>query len=244
MSTAMFLLVPVIALVLAFAVFTIRELVKARSENPEVWESDIRAFEKAARKHPPPPQAVLFVGSSSIRFWRSLKGDMQPLPVIQRGFGGSKLAALDHYAERLVDVNRPRVIVVYSGSNDITPKHAKDPQQLLESFQSFAGKAMTGLPDVHIYYIAITPSPARWQAWPLVRQTNRLIQNYCESQANLHYIDTTDLWLGPDGLPERANYLWIDRLHPSKRGYANWTRVLRPILLKHYPELAEQAEVV
>jgi len=229
-------------LVLAFMFFTIRELVKARSEDPRVWERDIRAFEKAARKHPPPKNATLFVGSSSIRFWRSLQDDMQPIPVVQRGFGGSKLAALDYYAERLVDVDSPRVVVVFCGTNDIGLMQAKEPEQLLESFRSFVGKVKAKLPEIRIYYIAITPSPLRWKLWPVAQETNRVIRQFCESEANLDFIDTTALWLGPDGLPDRSNYLRIDRLHPNSKGYAKWTSVIRPLLLRHYPEYGGAAD--
>jgi len=230
----------ILALVMGLAVFTVREVVKARSDNPLVWEKDIRAFEKAARNHVPPANATLFVGSSSIRFWRTLKRDMHPIPVVRRGFGGSKLADLDYYAKRLVDVNCPRAIVVFSGTNDITPSRAKDPRELLESFRSFVTKVKASLPAVHIYYIAITPSPLRWKVWPVAQQANQLIQDYCATEANLKFIDTTALWLGPDGQPDRDNYLKIDRLHPSSAGYANWTRAIRPVLLEHYPEYAER----
>lgn len=230
--------------ILIFAYRIFREIAKANSDDPRAWEKDIQAFEAAARKHPPPTNATLFVGSSSIRFWRTLKKDMYPIPVIQRGFGGSRLAALAFYAERLIDVNDPKVIVVFSGTNDITPKHAEDPQRLLESFKAFVETARRKLPGTHIYYIAITPSPYRWQVWPIAQETNRLIQDYCEKEIGLDFIDTTKLWLGEDGRPDPANYLRIDRLHPNKRGYAKWTGVIRPLLLGHYPELEEQAELL
>lgn len=243
MYIAIFIVILLLALLLAFAGRIIGEVIKARSDDPHVWEKDIKAFERAAQKQPPPANATLFVGSSSIRFWRSLKRDMHPIPIIQRGFGGSKLAALSHYAERLI-ANNPRVIVVFCGTNDITPKQAKQPQQLLESFQSFVDKTRAKLPTVPIYYIAITPSPLRWNVWPIAEQTNRLIQSYCEQQTNLHFIDTTAVWLGEDGLPDPANYLWIDRLHPNKSGYASWTRLIRPILLEHYPQYAGQTQAL
>lgn len=239
MHIAIILCVFVAALILAFCLRIVLEISKARSDDPHVWERDIRTFERAARKHPPPSNATLFVGSSSIRFWRSLKDDMHPIPVIQRGFGGSRLAALDFYAERLVE-NNPRVIVVFCGTNDITPKYSKEPQQLLESFRSFVTKVRAKLPDVPIYYIAITPSPSRWKVWPIAQQVNQLIRDYCEHETHLHFFDTTAVWLTDDGLPDPANYLWIDRLHPNKRGYANWTRLIRPILLEYYPEYAKQ----
>src|SRR5262245_4109330 len=62
----------------------------ARPESPSAsqWESAIRAFEEADRRSPPPADAILFIGSSSIRLW-DLKDSFPDLPAINRGFGGS-----------------------------------------------------------------------------------------------------------------------------------------------------------
>lgn len=231
----------IILLGLAWLIYTIsQELIKANSDDPQVWEKEIQAFEKAASKQKPPKDAVLFVGSSSIRFWKSLRADMSPIPVIQHGFGGSRLAALTHYTERLVNIHKPKVVVVFSGSNDITPKRKAEPQLLLSLFEEFVERVRADLADVPIYYIGITPSPIRWKIWPIAQQANRLIHDFCEQTEGVQFIDTTDIWLGADGLPDRSNYLWIDKLHPSKRGYANWTKILRPVLINHYPELQRE----
>jgi hypothetical protein len=62
-------------------------LERVRSDDPTVWSEDIAAF---ASKAPGPSGALLFVGSSSIRRWTDLSEHMAPIPVINRGFGGSK----------------------------------------------------------------------------------------------------------------------------------------------------------
>lgn len=59
------------------------------------------AFERADRESPPPRDAILFVGSSSIRFWDDLAEDMESLVVIRRGFGGAKLSDRVHFADRI-----------------------------------------------------------------------------------------------------------------------------------------------
>jgi hypothetical protein len=38
----------------------------------EFWESSIRKFEESDRVHPPKPGTIVFTGSSSINFWRTL----------------------------------------------------------------------------------------------------------------------------------------------------------------------------
>ncbi|MDX1736297.1 MAG: GDSL-type esterase/lipase family protein, partial [Halioglobus sp.] len=147
-------------------------LQKARSEDPLVWEQDIRALEEATRDLYPPGKGVVFVGSSSIRLWRTLAEDMAPIPVIQHGFGGAKLNDVVHYAERLINAYQPRALVVFAGTNDITPEAAKTPQVLLSSYQALVKTVRAAQPQLPVYFIAITPSVRRWQVWDIARETN------------------------------------------------------------------------
>src|SRR5437867_556521 len=39
------------------------------------WQQAIQFFEAADKTNPPPPNAVLFIGSSSIRLWTTLQQD-------------------------------------------------------------------------------------------------------------------------------------------------------------------------
>ena len=45
---------------------------------------EIEAFEKLDATIQYPDEAILFIGSSSIRLWKTLEEDMAPYPVIQR----------------------------------------------------------------------------------------------------------------------------------------------------------------
>ena len=214
------------------------ELDKARSEDPLVWEEDIRALEEATRGSLPPGEAVVFVGSSSIRFWDSLHADMAPIPVIQHGFGGAKLNDLVYYADRLVSAYRPRAVVVFAGTNDITPSAAKAPEVLLASYREFVGKVRQQQPDLPIYYIAITPSPWRWEVWPIAQTANALIVDFCATAGELHFIDTGRVLLDSQGEPDPSNYVF-DGLHLSEKGYRIWTGIIRRRLLADMPEYAE-----
>ena len=71
---------------------------RVRSEDPLVWSEEIAAFANAA---PGPANALLFVGSSSIRRWVDLAEHMAPIPVINRGFGGSKIGDVIYHSEVL-----------------------------------------------------------------------------------------------------------------------------------------------
>lgn len=220
----------VVLLLLAWPAYQLYdEIRKATSDDPRVYAEDIAAIEERTG-HRRDEGAIVFVGSSSIRLWSSLEEDMAPLPALNHGFGGSKLHDLEYFAERLVNAYAPRAVVVFSGTNDVSPGGTKTPQELLASYQRAVETMRAADPGLPVFYIAITPSPMRFEVWPVAQETNRLIRAYTESDDALHFIDTGERLLGSDGTPDRANYRF-DRLHLSKRGYAIWAEIIKPRLL-------------
>ena len=233
--------VALLALVLCVPGYLLyEEYRKAASEDPLVWEEDIAAFEEAAIEFPPPDNAILFVGSSSIRLWDTLARDMAPIPVIQRGFGGAKINDVVHYARRLVTAWQPLAVLVFVGTNDITPEAAKPPQQLLQSYRQLVEILRSDNANLPIYFIALTPSPLRWEVWPQAKAANALIAGYSRETPGLFYIDTGPALLGEGGEPDPENYVF-DGLHLSERGYRVWTSIIRPRLLQDFPTLATGA---
>lgn len=212
-----------------------QELNKRWSENPLVWEADIAALELATQKLSPPKNAIVFVGSSSIRFWDNLVTDMAPLPIIQQGFGGAKLNDLVHYADRIINAYKPIAVVVFAGSNDITHGDTKTPEKLLSTYKKLVTKIRLDRPSLPIYYIAITPSPRRWEMWPQVQATNAVLKDYSLRTPGLFFIDTESAMLGSDGKINKDNYSF-DTLHLSEQGYSQWTDIIRPILLNDFPQ--------
>jgi lysophospholipase L1-like esterase len=200
------------------------------SDEPDAWEWSIARFEAQDRVKPPAKDAIVFTGSSSITLWKTLEQDMAPLPVINRGFGGSKIHQVAYYVDRIVIPYRPRAVVLFAGTNDIAGPKPKTAQQVLDGYLAFVRAVHAALPETPIYYISITPTPSRWKYWPVVREANRLIQAYTGTDPGLHFIDLTDTILGPDGKPNRDLFR-IDRLHPNQAGYAKWTATIKPVLL-------------
>ena len=180
------------------------------------WEKAIRAFEVADKKSPPPTGAVLFVGASSVRLWKSLPQDFPQYDVINRGFGGSTIADCTYYADRIVIPYRPSVIVLHAGSNDLNA--GKTPRQVYDDFRAFVEKVHAALPETPIAFISINPTPARWAQADKQRETNGLIKGYIFSGNRLAYIEIWDELLGPDGQP-RPDLHIRDRLHPNAAGY-------------------------
>lgn len=216
-----------------------RQISKSISEDPLVWEEDIVALEAVTRGQCPPDTCVVFVGSSSIRFWDTIVADMAPIRVIQHGFGGAKLNDIVHYAPRLVNNYRPRAVVIFAGTNDIDPHAHKAPGDLLQSYQALVEVVHEALPDIPLYYIGITPSILRWSVWPIAQEANRMISDWSETSNRLHFIDTSGALLDDNGEPDEANYV-LDGLHLSERGYEQWTNVIRPRLLDEIGAMPQQ----
>jgi lysophospholipase L1-like esterase len=191
-----------------------------------VWEKDIQAFEDKDRKSPPAKGQIVFVGSSSIRAWDTKKY-FPNLVTIQRGFGGSQVADSTHFADRIVIPYAPRVVVLYSGDNDIAS--GKTPQRVLEDTQAFVAKIHAALPKTRIVYVAIKPSIARWKLIEKVRQANGLIEAFARTDPLVAFVDVDKPMIGPDGLPRKELFVQ-DGLHLSHEGYLLWSSLVLPHL--------------
>jgi lysophospholipase L1-like esterase len=209
-------------------------MLRSMRGDPEAWEASLRRFEARERLSPSPAGAILFTGSSSITFWSSLVQDMAPLPVLNRGFGGARMADVVHYAERIIRPCAPRAVVLFAGTNDIADPKPASAQQVFDGYLAFVHAVQAALPGTPIYYISITPTPLRWKYWPIVREANRLIQAHTKTDPLLRYVDITGVFLDPNGLPDRRLFRG-DRLHPNARGYELWTALIKPVLLADFP---------
>jgi len=190
------------------------------------WEPEIAAFETADRTNHPPVGCNLFVGSSSIRLWSTLKDDFPDLPVINRGFGGSELADAVYFADRIIKPYLPREVVIYAGANDLA--NAKTPEIAFGDFITLVGEIRAKLPRTAIAFIASAPNPKRWANVSNIKKFNTLAQTYCVEHG-LAFIDVFSQMLGPDGLP-RPDIFQEDRLHMNAKGYEIWKRAVRPYL--------------
>ena len=175
----------------------------ADAPKPAPFENEIQAFEQSDSASPPPKDAVLFVGSSSIRMWTTLADDFPGVPVLNRGFGGSKIAHSTKYADRIVIPCNPKTIVFYAGDNDIAG--GRSPEQVLADYKAFVEKIRAALPDTRILFISIKPSIARWKLVDQIREANRLVKAFSESSDKLGFIDIFPQMLGSDGKP-RADF--------------------------------------
>ena len=208
---------------------TLRIMRSSMSDSPNAWEWSIARFEAADRVRKPPDGVVVITGSSSITFWETLEQDMAPLPVINRGFGGSKIHQVTQYVDRIVIPYHPRAVVLFAGINDIAGSKPKTAQAVFEGYQAFVQLVHAASPKIPIYYIGIMPAASSWDLWPIAREANQLITAFAGHDQRLHIIDLTDHLLTPEGIPDCSLYR-SDRRHLNKKGYARWTAVIKPIL--------------
>lgn len=183
--------------------------------------------------NPSPQGGVLFIGSSSIRLWKTLHEDFPQYDVIQRGFGGSTFADANLFIDKIVTPYRPQAIVVFEGTNDIAS--GKSAEQVFKDYKRFVklirqGESGQSKP-ADILFIGITPTESRWAHWPEMRKLNRMVLDYTQQHPATHYIDTPTPFLAtatePNGPPSRDLFR-KDLLHLSPAGYALWTRVITP----------------
>lgn len=194
--------------------------------DPTRWEDTIGRFVEQDAKQPPKTGGVLFVGSSSIRLW-PLDESFPELSATNRGFGGSHVADVVHYVDRIVFPYEPRTIVLYAGDNDIAG--GKTPERVRDDVRRFVRRVHAELPESRILYVAIKPSLRRWSMWPEMKQANDLIAADFAEDERLHFVDIAEPMLGEDGKP-RPELFVKDGLHLSPAGYAVWSKELRPLL--------------
>ena len=201
----------------------------ASNHDSSRWERSIARFEAADKKQMPTPGGVLFIGSSSIRRWKSIKDDFAKFQIINRGFGGSHIADSVHFAKRIVLPYKPRQIVLYAGDNDVAG--GKSPETVLSDFQQFVKVVHAKLPKTHISFITIKPSLSRWKLSGKMAKANALVRGTCAKDERLGYIDIWKPMLGDNRKPKPDLFV-RDGLHINDKGYALWASIVRPHLTK------------
>lgn len=218
------------ALCIALALFPSR--LPAQTTSTPTLEDDLGAevarFIAADRVAPPAACQVLFVGSSSIVKWKeTLTIDMAPLPVINRGFGGSHIEHVNRWFNQIVAPYHPRAIVFYAGENDIDA--GKPVERVVSDFDEFMRRKAQALSDTPVYFISLKPSKLRFAEFSKQSLVNQAIHERAEQRTDLHYIDVVSAMLDENGKPKD---LYVsDGLHMNAAGYEIWTQGVRAALI-------------
>lgn len=207
-----------------FALFLFSFTVSAQTySRAEIWDKEIDTLTEIDLKQTPPRDAVLFVGSSSIRLWRNLRTSFPELDVINRGFGGSRLEDVNFYFDRIVAPYNPKTIVLYAGENDVNDGIA--PEKVLADFRQFSKLVRAKFPKAKLLYVSLKPSPLRWKLADNFRKTNELIKAEIAKDKRAEFVDVWQKMLNENGEP-KAEIFVEDKLHMNEKGYAIWREIL------------------
>jgi lysophospholipase L1-like esterase len=188
----------------------------------EWYEAEVQNLERLQASNPLPAGCILFYGSSSIRLWTTLEQDFPGLPVVNRGFGGSTMAACSWFFWRLVLPLKPRALVVYAGDNDLGD--GQPPAEVLRQFGFLASQIDEFLGCIPFAFISIKPSPARWHLRNHICEVNAAIEHHLHGRPNGLFINVFEKMLSR-GYPQ-TEFFATDGLHLSPAGYRLWKEVL------------------
>lgn len=197
------------------------------------YSGDIARWRTQDMLAPPLQNAVVFVGSSSIRRWEELTRDFADYNVIQRGIGGAlfdDLFATSGANSNLNDLvlqYRPRAVVVWAGTNDLAGGSSGN--EVFADYQQFVAGIRNAGQNPDIFYLGIMPTPGRQSNLPQENIANSQIAAMAAGDAKLHYIDLPAAFASLDPYGSAAfNSKFVDSIHLNRAGYDFWESIIRP----------------
>ncbi len=198
---------------------------RAHGQDPLRFADQIRAYDK--QPIPVDEPLIVFTGSSSIRMWKNTAAYFPEYTILNRGFGGSHMSDLLHFAEELIIRYRPSQVFIYEGDNDLGA--GKTSAQILSTTKELVQLLQSKLPKMEIVLISPKPSIARWDRADSYRELNRLLAAYAEDQTGVSFADVWSPMIDADGEVMKDIFL-KDGLHMNAKGYDIWANVIGPML--------------
>ena len=187
---------------------------------------EIDKFKELDKKEYYPPESILFLGSSSIRLWETLKEDMAPMPLIQRGYGGAHFRDLIFYIDTILNHHDLSMIVCFV-ANDISQKNSNESvKTIVKNYDYVIKRIRKKHPSLPILQISITPTESRWHLWSKINELNLALKEYCDTHSKMVFLETTSHFLNAEGIPKKELFR-TDKLHLNNDGYALWSSLIR-----------------
>jgi len=202
----------------------------AQETKPPFWD-EIQAFKREDSVHPPVKNSILFVGSSSFNFWKTVQQDFPGYRITNRGFGGSSLPDVIRYQDDIIYPYQPKQVVIYCGENDLAASDTVSADLVVSRFKQLFSSIRQKLPKASIVFVSIKPSPSRQHLMPKMLEANMKIKSFLQQKKNTVFIDVYHKMLNEDGTPKDELFI-EDKLHMNKKGYSIWQKSIRPYLLK------------
>lgn len=197
------------------------QVVSKKEKSPIRYENQMNQFDSLNSIEKYNENSILFIGSSYIRKWVTIKEDLNYDDIINRGFGGSNINDVLYYIKRIAYPHQPKAIFIYVGNDITSTENDKRPTEVLETYKRIVEILREKFPTIPITWLAIFPSEKRWAVWDKIQEVNHLINEYSITQNNLYFINVGNTFLGEDGYP-RTMYYSEDKLHFNREGYKLW----------------------
>lgn len=215
---------------LLLIVFSALSFQYARAQQqPLPFWNDVQQLILADVTNPKPRNQVLFVGSSSFVYWKTVNMDFPEKTIVNVGFGGSTLQDQIRYMDYVITPYSPRQVVIYCGENDIAYDSTVTSETVLNRFVKLVTLIRERFPDVYLSYVSMKPSPSREKYLPVYHEGNNLIKEYLKTIKRSSYINVFDPMLDSSGKPRKELFA-EDMLHLSDSGYTLWKELIRPHL--------------
>ena len=213
-----------------------------RDASVKKWAKSIDAFDELNQSEADPANAIMFIGSSSIRRWTTMATDMVPYQTIRRGYGGAKFTDMAVFVKRIISPHKYRALVMFVGNGVIGKPEDHTPEQIEALARYIVAASHEHQPGKPVFLIEITPCEKRFDAWPKIRAVNARLREIALSTPDTYFIPTASHYLKPDGTP-RSELFVDDKLHLSDVGYDLWSSLIRHRLEDVFRSMADVAEL-
>lgn len=173
-------------------------------------------------------ETIVFTGSSSVRFWKSLQQSFPDRQILNTGFGGSQASDLLLFLDELVLAYNPKKVFIYEGDNDLWAK--KRPKQIIHTTSEIIERIQTKRPGTQIVLISAKPSLSRWRIRRKYKRLNRKMERLTKQDPLLEFVD---VWYPMLNGRKLKNDIFIeDGLHMNQQGYDLWYTAMKDLVNK------------
>lgn len=193
---------------------------------------------------------VVFVGSSSLVYWKSLEDDFKDIARVKNlGVGGTDYLYMFRDV-KWTDKSRKeawpttyhdaRKVIIYSGDNDTAGSASAE--EVAQNFVKAVEEIRQALPKAELHVLSIKPSvePSRAAMIPKIEQANRMIEAAAR-RADVGFVEVHAPMRLEDGKADKDLFLG-DGFHMKPESYAIWKAMVRPVVsgCDQAPAIGEQ----
>ena len=193
------------------------------------FQSSIEQFKRFDDRNSPIKDATLFVGSSSIVYWKTAQF-FPDYAVINRGFGGASIGEIEYFYDEVIKRHNPKNVVLYS---DIDIENGVEPAIAVTNHIRLIARIEQDFPNANILILDMKPTLVDFILGKNVRankiQANKLLKKFANARSQRHYIDVTGAMVNKAGKLNGTLFL-DDGMHLNDKGYQAWQPLITDVL--------------